>query len=192
MAFWTRSARRDRAGHDEAPGQAPRQRGQALSPLDGADEHPTTEDPAVFPRPLSVERVAAELRRRGERFAVSDSTGDLTGMWGTRMFVLAVGGERAEVLQVRGHWNREASIERLDEILELCNEWNAQRLWPKAYALVRDDGAVMVCAENVQDLEHGVNDAQLGQLLYCALASSRQFFAELDEAFPDPLLGAEA
>lgn len=187
MAFWTRDPRR---GHAEEPadaGQEPHVSGEPLSPLDRPDEHPQTTDPAVFPRALSIERVAEDLRRRDISFAVTDQTGDLTTMWGTRTFVLAAVGSPVGILQVRGQWNREASIEHLDEILTFCNEWNAQRFWPKTYAQVRDDGAVMVRAENAHDLHDGVNDAQLAQLISSALVTTGTFFAGLDSRFPDPL-----
>src|SRR3712207_7234969 len=60
-------------------------------------------------------------------------SGDLGGLWRGRLFYFFMFGDRSEILQVRGQWNREASIERLEEVLEACNEWNADRIWPKAY-----------------------------------------------------------
>lgn len=116
-----------------------------------------------------------------------DSDGDLGGMWHGRLFYFLVLGSGGEVLQVRGQWHREATIERLGEVLELCNEWNAEHIWPKTYARVRDDGAVVVCAETTVSLEHGASDAQLGQLLHCGLSTGAMFFEHLDRYFVDPL-----
>ncbi|ANC30575.1 hypothetical protein I598_1006 [Isoptericola dokdonensis DS-3] len=116
-----------------------------------------------------------------------DSDGDLGGLWHGRLFYFLVLGDEGEVLQVRGQWHREASIERLGEILELCNAWNADHIWPKTYARVRDDGAVVVCAEVTVSLEHGASDTQLGQLLHCGLSTGAMFFEQLDQYFVDPL-----
>jgi hypothetical protein len=99
-------------------------------------------------------------------------------------------GESSEVLQVRGQWHRDLTIERLEEILELCNEWNAERIWPKTYVRVRDNGAVLVYTEVTVDLEHGVTEDQLDQLLQCGLTTGSMFFEHLDETFPDPLRSA--
>ena len=191
MPFWTRDSRRGPSEEPDSAGQDA-SAGPAMSPLDLPDEHPTTTDPTVFPRPLTIERVAADLRRRGAGFSVAERTGELTTLWGTRSFVLSTLGEPPTILQVRGQWNREASIDHLDEILTFCNEWNTQRFWPKCYAQVRDDGAVMVRAENAQDLHAGVNDAQLAQLVSSAFATTASFFAGLDARFPDPLLEARS
>src|SRR3712207_9526794 len=86
-------------------------------------------------------------------------SGDLGGLWRGRLFYFFMFGDRSEILQVRGQWKREASIERLEEGLEACNEWNADRIWPKAYVRVRDNGMGHVIAEVATDLEHGVTDA---------------------------------
>jgi len=191
MAFWTRDSRRGPSEEPDGAGQEP-SAGPALSPLDLPDEHPTTTDPAVFPRPVSIDRVAEDLRRRGAGFSVADRTGELTTLWGTRSFVLSTLGDPPTVLQVRGQWNRGASSYHLDAILPICNHWNTQRFWPTCYAQVRDDGAVLVRAENAYDLHAGINDAQLNQLVSSAFATTATFFAGLDARFPDPLLEAGA
>lgn len=142
-------------------------------------------DPDV-PTPLSRDRVAAWLERSGFAY-FTDSDGDLGGLWHGRLFYFLVLGDHDEVVQVRGQWNREATIERLEEILAACNEWNADHIWPKAYVRVRDDGTVVVCADTTVDVEAGVNDAQLDQVLQCGLTTGSMFFDSLDEAWPDPL-----
>jgi hypothetical protein len=138
------------------------------------------------PSPVTRERVSAWMDACGFTYFV-DSDGDLGGLWHGRLFYFLVLGDEGEVLQVRGQWHREASIERLGEILELCNAWNADHIWPKTYARVRDDGAVVVCAEVTVSLEHGASDTQLGQLLHCGLSTGAMFFEQLDQYFVDPL-----
>ena len=115
-----------------------------------------------------------------------DSEGDLGGLWRGRMFFFFLLGPDREVLQVRGHWNREFAIERLPEALELCNAWHVERIWPTCYARVRDNGRVHVSSEVTADVAHGATDAQLDLLLQCGLGTATVFFDELDRAYPDP------
>ena len=139
--------------------------------------------------PLSPERLCAWFAQHGYTYFV-DNDGDVGGLWRGRLFYFFLFGERQEILQVRGQWNREFAIERLTEVLEICNEWNAERVWPKAYVRVRDDGMVHVTCEVSTDLEHGATDDQLGQLLHCGVSASSTVFDLLDELYPDPAAAA--
>ena len=137
------------------------------------------------PSPLTIARIVAWFE--GNQFSYFvDNDGDIGGLWRGRLFYFFLFGDESEILQVRGQWNREVAIERLEEVLEACNEWNADRIWPKAYVRVRDNGMVHVIAEVATDLEHGVTDAQLGQLLNCGLSTANLMFDTLDELYPDP------
>jgi len=140
---------------------------------------------AELPRPVTRERIEEWCTREGFTFFV-DNEGDLGGFWNNRLFYFLVFGERDEVLQVRGRWNREVSIERLEEILDLCNAWNADRVWPKAFVRVLDNGTINVMTESSHDLEQGVTDAQLARLLACAVGTGTLFFDEVDGFYPDP------
>ena len=93
---------------------------------------------------------------------------------------------QTEILQVRGQWNREITIERIEEVLDFCNDWNTDRIWPKAYFRVRDNGMIQVYAEVSVDLEHGATDEQLDRLLACGLSTSAMLFDTLDGLYPDP------
>ena len=139
--------------------------------------------------PLSRDRVTDWLERSGFSYFV-DSDGDVGGLWHGWLFYFLVLGERSEVLQVRGQWHRDLTIDRLGEILEVCNEWNAERIWPKTYVRVRDDGSVVVCAEVTVDVGSAVGEAQLDQLLQCGLSTGSMFFEHLDTTFRDPLRDA--
>ena len=139
--------------------------------------------------PVTRDRIATYLLSRGYRFLLDDD-GDLGGLWRGRLFYFFMFGDRSEILQVRGQWNREVSIERLEEVLEACNEWNADRIWPKAYVRVRDNGMVHVISEVATDLEHGVTDTQLAQLLHCGLSTGSMLFDAIDEMYPDPAAAA--
>ncbi|MCC2309128.1 YbjN domain-containing protein [Cellulomonas chengniuliangii] len=137
------------------------------------------------PRPVTTERIAQWFARNDFSYFV-DSDGDLGGLWRGRLFYFFLFGEESEILQVRGQWNREVTIERLEEVLDACNEWNADRIWPKAYVRVRDNGMIHVITEVATDLEHGVTDDQLNQLLFCGLSTGSMFFDAIDELYPDP------
>lgn len=141
------------------------------------------------PTPLTTQRLTRWFARHGYTYFV-DVDGDVGGVWRGRLFYFFLFGEREEILQVRGQWNREFAIERLTEVLEVCNEWNAEKIWPKAYVRVRDDGMVHATCEVATDLEHGVTDEQLGQLLHCGLSTASHFFDTLDQLYPDPAAAA--
>ena len=142
-----------------------------------------------MPWPLSIARIVDWFEENGFSYFI-DNDGDLGGLWRGRLFYFFMFGDRSEILQVRGQWNREVSIERLEEVLEACNEWNADRIWPKAYVRVRDNGMVHVISEVATDLEHGVTDAQLAQLLHCGLSTGSMLFDAIDEMYPDPAAAA--
>ena len=141
--------------------------------------------PGDLPRPVSRARIEAWCTAEEFTYFV-DNEGDLGGFWNNRLFYFLVFGDRNEVLQVRAHWNREVNIERLEEILDLCNAWNAERVWPKVYVRVLDNGSVNVMAESSHDLEQGVTDTQLARLLSCAVGTGTLFFDEVDGLYPDP------
>jgi hypothetical protein len=182
--------RRDRGGEsaDEPDGH------DALSP---SELHAQVEDLIVrelggslladadVPEPLTIARIIAWFESHEFSYFI-DNDGDLGGLWRGRLFYFFLFGEESEILQIRGQWNREVAIERLDVVLEACNEWNADRIWPKAYARVRDNGMVHIISEVATDLEDGVTDAQLGQLLNCGLSTGNMLFDAIDDLFPDP------
>ena len=140
---------------------------------------------ADVPAPLTVARIIAWFESHDFSYFI-DNDGDLGGLWRGRLFYFFLFGEESEILQIRGQWNREVAIERLEVVLEACNEWNADRIWPKAYVRVRDNGMVHIISEVATDLEDGVTDAQLGQLLNCGLSTGNLLFDAIDELFPDP------
>jgi len=136
--------------------------------------------------PLSRDRVVAWLRSEKVHFFVDDE-GDVGGLWDSSLLYFFVHGEHDEVLLVRSMWHREVSIERFEEVLELCNAWNAEKVWPKAYLRVRDNGKVLVHADITYDLEPGVSDTQLGWLLHSAIGTHLAFLSELERHYPDPV-----
>jgi hypothetical protein len=135
------------------------------------------------PRPLDSARVEAYLVSRGYH-VVRDEDDDLTGTWDGDRFWFLLLGEDHEVLQVRGRWHRTLPVVRRSAALLAVNDWNRERIWPKAY-LREEDGQTALYAEVSVDLEHGVTDDQLAQLIACGLGTGVQLFAALGMLVPD-------
>ena len=150
-----------------------------------ARELGVAEPAADLPSDVTPARIAAWMTNNQFSYFV-DNDGDLGGLWRGRLFYFFLFGEKSEILQVRGQWHREVAIERLEEVLDVCNEWNADRIWPKAYVRVRDNGRVHVVSEVATDLEHGATDAQLSQMLFCGLSTGQHVLRRPRRAVPGP------
>jgi hypothetical protein len=144
------------------------------------------DDRPELPRPLTRSRVAAWFRTASVSFFI-DSRSRVGTVWQGRVFGVQLLGDRKEILHVRGQWHRQAAIERHGELLETCNEWNADRILPTVYTKVRDDGRISVLAEVTVDFEHGATDDQIGHTIAAGLSGGTQFFDWLDHRFPDPI-----
>ncbi|WP_035833560.1 YbjN domain-containing protein [Jonesia quinghaiensis] len=137
-----------------------------------------------IPTPLSRDRIVEWLTQQNMPHFI-DSDGDVGAIQDSRIFYMLTFGQSNEVLQVRGRWNRQATIERAEQIRVFCNDWNTTKIWPKAYYRVRDDGIVQVYGEVTHDFEHGATAAQLGTTIACGLHTTAQLFDELDRYIPD-------
>ncbi|SCF40171.1 YbjN domain-containing protein [Micromonospora mirobrigensis] len=127
-------------------------------------------------RPLTGELVAAVLGARG--YVVSaDDDGDLVGRWDDSLVWFLCLGRSGEVLQIRTVAAPTFGIEQVPDLYAFCNAWNHDRLWPKAYVHVDDDGRALVCGETITDLEAGVTPHQLDQLLDCGITTGCQLAA---------------
>jgi hypothetical protein len=134
-------------------------------------------------RPLTRERVEAYLVDRG--YSVTfDEDGDITGTWDGHRFWFMLVGEEHEVLQVRGRWRRTLPYARRTAALLAVNDWNRERIWPKVYLRDEEDGTALYTEVSV-DLEHGVTDDQLAQMIACGLGTGVQFFSALAGLVPD-------
>ncbi|MEU5720428.1 YbjN domain-containing protein [Micromonospora sp. NPDC047738] len=129
-------------------------------------------------RPLTRELIAAVLVNRGYAVA-EDADGDLVGRWEESLIWFYRRGGAGEVLQVRTVAGHRFGIERVPDLYAFCNSWNHDRLWPKAFVHVADDGLAQVCGEVTTDLERGVTPHQLDQLIDCGIATGCQLAAEV-------------
>ncbi|WP_225754128.1 YbjN domain-containing protein [Actinotalea sp. Marseille-Q4924] len=144
---------------------------------------PAPDAPPQRTTPLRRARVQSYLVSRGYSVGLDDD-GDLTGTWDGDRFWFILTGEDEEVLQVRGRWHRTLPASRRTATLLAVNDWNRERIWPKVY-LREEDERVALYTEVSVDLEHGVTDAQLAQLVACGLGTGVQFFAALAGLVPD-------
>ena len=134
--------------------------------------------------PLTRARIAAYLERRGYRYLVDDD-GDLTGTWDGSRFWFLLLGDHNEIVQVRGRWHRTLPVVQRSALLLAANDWNRERIWPKVYVR-EEDGELALYSEVSVDLENGVTDTQLAQLLACGLGTGVQTFGALDSLLPEP------
>ncbi|MEU9512096.1 YbjN domain-containing protein [Micromonospora sp. NPDC048169] len=145
---------------------------------DGPDG-PLTGHPQEL-RPLTGELIAAVLGHRG--YAVAEEPdGALVGRWERNLIWFHRRGEAGELLQVRTVVAHHFGIERVPELHAFCNAWNHDRLWPKAYVHVADDGSAQVCGEVTADLERGVTPHQLDRLVDCGVTTGCQLAAAVNE-----------
>jgi hypothetical protein len=131
-------------------------------------------------QPLSNEMIIAALDGRGFAHKVDDD-GDVMGNWqGTLIYFFRLG-DRKELLQVRALAQRAFSIDEVHTLYSFCNSWNHDKLFPKAYVHVADDGAARVVGEVVTDWEHGCTPAQLDQVMLCGIATGCQLADAVNE-----------
>ncbi|MDH6460504.1 MULTISPECIES: YbjN domain-containing protein [Micromonospora] len=141
---------------------------------DGPDD-PLAGHPQAL-RPLTGELIAAVLGNRGYAFS-ADADGDLVGRWDDNLIWFLRPGEAGELLQVRTMAAPAFGIEYVPTLYAFCNSWNHDRLWPKAFVHVDDEGVARVCGEVITDLERGVTPHQLDQLLDCGISTGCQLAA---------------
>lgn len=127
-------------------------------------------------RPLTGELIAAVLAARGYAVA-ADADGDLVGRWQESLIWFYRRGADGELFQVRTVAPHRFDIEHVPALHAFCSSWNHDRLWPKAFVHVADDGLAQVCGEVITDLERGVTPHQLDQLIECGVTTGCQLAA---------------
>ena len=73
--------------------------------------------------------------------------------------------------------------ERRGIALLAVNDWNRDRIWPKAYLREEDEGLALY-GETSAELSSGVTDDQLGRLVDCGLATAIQLFEAMARSQP--------
>ena len=154
---------------DPSPGDA-----SAGDAFPGGDALPGGGDVAPdAPVALTDEMVTHVLRAHGYAFTV-DGDGDIVGRWDDNLIYFFRLGNDGEIIQVRTMASRMFGIDDVPRLYAWCNTWNRDRLWPKAFVHVNDDGSVRVCGEVLADLENGVTTPQLDQIMSCGIVAGCQ------------------
>jgi len=131
-------------------------------------------------RPLTNELIMAVLDKRGFTY-FTDDDGDVGGWWEDSLIYFFRLGNDHSMLQVRTRARRSFTVEDVPRLYEFCNTWNHDKLWPKVYVHVSDDGSVILCGEVFADLERGVTLPQLDQLMMCGISTGCEMAAASDE-----------
>lgn len=142
----------------------------SLFPSRDPDGEPGSVGPVPPLQQLSNDLIAEVLTARGYKY-FTDSDGDVGGHWDNTLIYFFRLGEYQEMLQVRAMARRTFSIDDVPRLYAFCNSWNHDKLWPKAYVHVGDDGTAGVYGEVTTDLEKGVTLAQLDQLIACGIST---------------------
>lgn len=124
-------------------------------------------------QPLSNELIATVLKEHDYTFH-TDEDGDLVGKWNDNIIYFFRLGQASELLRIRTIVATVFPIDDVPALYAFCNEWNHDRLWPKAFVHVNDDGSARVCGDVVTDLASGVTAAQLDQILACGISTGCQ------------------
>jgi hypothetical protein len=110
-----------------------------------------------------------------------DDDGDLTVRWEKCNVFFFYYGEKKEVVQARLYLNRRFSVDLRPTVALMLDDWNRTKLFPKAYTVLPDDGAVGICAEHVHDFEAGVTREQLKYTIGVWIDTLLRFAEWVDE-----------
>ena len=140
-------------------------------------------EPVRTNAPVTRERIK-ELLEAAEWRVGTDDDGDVYGIWDGHLFYFFLMGHQDEILQIRGRYAGTVPLSEQTAVLPFLDEFNRDRIWPKVYSRP-DDSETGIYSEVSTDLEHGVADDQLDQLLKCGIFTGIQFFDHLSEAHPE-------
>jgi hypothetical protein len=130
--------------------------------------------PETVLNPLTNETITDALATMELRY-FTDSDGDVGANWDDFTTYFFRMGEQKEILNSRVIIRRKFGVEEVLRLQTFCNDWNRDKLWPKAYVRVaEEDGnptSAQVIGEVVTDLEHGASPLQLQQLISCAIGT---------------------
>lgn len=130
------------------------------------------------PTPISRDRLVRLFEEQGWKYYI-DNEGDLGGNWDDNQFYFMLRGADSEILHIQSMWHTTLDIEHLEEVRLFIDTWHRDRLWPKCYHRISDEGRIRVFAKHTVDMEHGATDAQLLQQVRCALGTATQFYDEI-------------
>lgn len=142
--------------------------------------------------PITQQRLETALDALEVNYGHDDDGDVIAGFDGNPCwFRLSGPGEEEIAFTFNGRWKAWLPSERWLEALELANEWNASRMFPRALCVRDDDGDVILGVDYVVDYEFGVTDQQLRNDISIAITTTVDFFEQQDAAFPEAVQEAE-
>lgn len=143
----------------------------------------TLEDPTHFGvEPVTEfgrDRVVSYLVGKDLKFTLDDE-GDIIGIWDGNPFWFLFLGPGGAFFQLRGRWHRKVSHQNRTLAMQALNDWNREKLWPKAFIREDDDGLQnSVFGETTFDFSEGVTDKQLHYTIEYSLQCTLQLFEHL-------------
>lgn len=106
------------------------------------------------------------------RYAYEDEIGCELNMW------LIAGGSSKKIYRVLVRSDKRINRDQWDRTYSLCNLWNKERRWPKAYLSWNedDDQTGEICLEGQIDLEVGIHQELFNDFTTTVLATAYQFW----------------
>jgi hypothetical protein len=100
--------------------------------------------------------------------------------WGCSLKIyLIVGGTRKDIYVIKVYSDKRISRGDWTRVIGLCNTWNKERRWPKAYLHVDDpaaDQTGLVVVEQHIDLEKGIHQELLDDFTSTMIMGAFQFW----------------
>lgn len=93
--------------------------------------------------------------------------------------MLMASGQQDDVYYMRGQSNKRIPRNDWGRAVMLCNTWNKERRWPKAYLYVKDpntDATGLIILEQQFDLEQGIHQELFNDFTRVAIASMLSFW----------------
>jgi hypothetical protein len=134
-------------------------------------------------QPFSYSMIEAFLSSRGYRF-LRDQDNDFILQFryddetdSELTFYLMVQGQRRDIYCILCHSTKRIASEDWARVIMLCNTWNLERRWPKAYLRVNEQQShgEVILEENL-DLEQGIHQELLNDFSATAIAASFAFW----------------
>lgn len=134
--------------------------------------------------PVTAERVRGILASQGHQYLLRPN-GQPAGVWNGSLFTFTA---TDRVLQIRGTWSRNISMERRGEFMTIINNIHLRNPWPKCLLQVMDDGTMRLTAEMDTSIVTGLSDQQLTRAIRLGIGSALSIFKQLSDKYPDPLM----
>ncbi|WP_167143952.1 YbjN domain-containing protein [Canibacter zhoujuaniae] len=130
--------------------------------------------------PLSQELIIKHFTNKGIHYFTTDR-GLLGATFRDVQFLFAITGNRQELLCISGQWHRIISANALELVRAFISDWHRDKLFPKAYIRIDDDGTLQTITEVTVDYEYGLTFDQLQTHIDRAVINTLDFVTELED-----------